>query len=138
MCDMYFEQLEKALAARGVPSRYIDRLIAELEDHRADVATERPDTAQLTAPLGWIRSRLGDEAAIVAQVIARPELRGHWSVLRASLNALRTYSQNWVADCDTCAIAGPLLVRWSASIACGTAVTAALLLAMAQSIALYV
>lgn len=138
MREPYFERIEAALAERGVSPCYVDRLIAELEDHCTDVAAERPDSAPRQSDPGWITSRLGAEAAIVAQVMSRRELHGGWSGLRRSLYALRAHSQGWVTHCETCAIAGPLLVRWSASIASGTAVTAALLFAMAQSIALNV
>ena len=136
MREPYFTRLEKLLAERGIAARYIDRLVGELEDHCADAAAEHHDaTDELRTP-EWIAGRLGSAATIAAQVAARPELRGRLDGLRAALRPLREHYAELAMANRSAAVAGAVLARWSASIACAAMITAALLLAMAQSIAL--
>ena len=137
MPEPYFERLRLKLAEQGVSARYIDRLVAELEDHCADVRAERSSALDDPATGCWIVDRLGDESVIAAQVTTRPELRGRLGGVRA---VLWPYQAQWAAVAAGYgdALAGSLVMRWSASIACGTMLTAALLLAMAQSLAINV
>jgi hypothetical protein len=136
MHERYFERLRTKLAERGISARYIDRLVAELEDHYADAAAERRGGAHAPMAQGWCRDRLGNEAAIVSQVLARPELRGRFCSFRAATRLLLARSAEVVVR-DAIVAESPIM-RWSASIASGTMITAALLLLMAQSITLSV
>jgi hypothetical protein len=136
--EPYFERLATNLAEQGVSARYIDRLVAELEDHCADAAAEQGIAACPATPSEWPRDRLGDAAAIVSQVVARPELRGRLSSCRVALRMLGSHGGGLAIRLGDTSMAGPVVMRWSASIACGATLTAALLLAMAQSIALNV
>ena len=121
MPDTGFDNLRDYLLTSGMSQRYVRRAVAELEDHCVDAAAERPDGAHAAGDRDWIRDRLGHEAAIVAEVLARPAIRGRFCGLRLALH------QGIVAEAP--------VMRWSASIASGAIITAALLLVMAQSIA---
>ena len=79
--------------------------------------------------------RLGSEAAIAAQVLARPELRGHWSSLRAllrHLHPLGVVGAQWSGS----AVAAPVIARWTASVSLGSLMTVATLFALARTITL--
>ncbi len=136
MREPYFARLEKLLADQGVAARYIDRLIGELEDHCVDASADAQDSADDFQTSVWISERLGSAAVIAAQVIARPELRGRLGGLRAALWPLKNQSAEFAMPMPGRAVTGAVLARWSASIACAAMITAAMLLAMAQSIAI--
>jgi len=136
MREPYFARLETLLAEQGVAAHYIDRLVGELEDHCADASADGWDSADGLPTSAWITQRLGSASTIAAQVVARPELRGILGGLRAALWPLKTQCAERVMSIPGSEVAGAALARWSASIACATMITAALLLAMAQSLAI--
>lgn len=136
MRNGHFERLRTILLDRGVSTRYADRLIAELQDHYTDAEAERLAAGESPAAAGLTACELlGADAAIAAQVLARPELRGHCSGLRAALRPmLATLVVNEAVAWP--GFSTPAVARWGASITFGSIVTFALLLLMAQTTAL--
>jgi hypothetical protein len=134
MPDRAFERLRTALLDRGLPNPYVERLVAELNDHFDDLAAERrsaglpPENAALLA-----RQLLGSDPFIVAQVMRRPELSDRWAGLRA---AWRVRRKGWTAEEAVLggALVAPALARWSLSIAFGALLTSVLLLTMAHAL----
>jgi hypothetical protein len=135
--DRHFEQLRTILYDRGVCARYANRLVAELEDHYADAEAEQlaagcsRDEARLT-----LTEQLGPSAAIAAEVLAHPELRGRCCGLRAVLRPMFSMLASTDRTTWDGVATAPAIARWSASITFGSMVTCALLLAMAQTMAL--
>lgn len=131
-----FSILRRSLDEQGVAKRYAERLITELREHRADLEEERLAAGDSVANAARrARQRLGCDAAIVAQVLARPELRGRWSGVRAALFARRpvcAVGAPWSAE----ALTAPAIARWTASVSLGSLLTVALLLVLARSITL--
>jgi len=134
--EPYFARLEELLVQQGVAARYIDRLVGELEDHCADASADGWSSANEPRTSAWITERLGSASTIAAQVVARPELRGRLGGLRAALWPLKAQCAELAMSIPGGAGSGAVLARWSASIACAAMITAAMLLAMAQSLAL--
>jgi len=134
MPDPGFGALRQALYEQGVAAGYADRLVTELREHRFDLEAEglavgeSPCKAALAA-----KQRLGSEAAIVAQVLVRPELRGTWSSLRAALRPLQLAFASGGTQWPAGTIAAPAVARWMASVSLGTLVTVAILFALAQT-----
>ncbi len=131
-----FSMLRRSLDEQGVARRYAERLITELREHRADLEEERlaaGDSAREAALRA--RQRLGCDAAIVAQVLARPELRGRWSGFRAALFARQPLGAVGAPSSGE-ALTAPVIARWTASVSLGSLLTVALLLALARSITL--
>lgn len=137
MPDIGFGALRQALYEQGVAAGYADRLVTELREHRRDLEAESlavgnsPSKAALCA-----KQRLGSEAAIVAQVLARPELRGPWSSLRAALRPLQLAFASGETQWPAGMIAAPAVARWTASVSLGTLITIAMLFALAQTTAI--
>ena len=130
--------LRTSLQDGGVSSAYIGRLLAELDDHYADL--ERDELAYgrepAAAAVAALR-RLGPQDTIAAEVLAKPELRSwpyRWpwlvSLLRPVMVLLLLPSLPILA----CADRGPAIARWGVSIGLGALLTGGLLLAMEQTI----
>jgi len=134
MPEPYFARLRLKLAEQGISARYIDRLVGELEDHAQDALTERRSDRIDRGSDSWLTERFGSDAVIVAQVLARRELRGRLCGFRIALRPLAQHVGSVHAVATGGALWMPTLMRWSASITCGSFVTAALLFAMARSI----
>jgi hypothetical protein len=120
MRDRQLESLRLELLKGGVIPFYVERTIAELGEHYADlesVALARGLTAEEAARVA--SNALGNERAIVAAILARPELL--------------TFSRRWprVANCLNSAAAigtlpglpllyciehRPELARWGAAV----------------------
>ena len=114
---------------------YISRLLAELDDHYADLEREERATGRepVVAAVEALR-RLGQQDAIAAEVLAKPELRSwpeRWpwivSLLRPVLLLLPAL------PVLACAGRGPAIARWSVSISLAALLTGGLLLVMARS-----
>lgn len=129
--------LKTSLCAGGVSPAYISRLLAELDDHYADLEREERATGRepAVASVEALR-RLGQQDAIAAEVLAKPELRSwpeRWpwivSLLRPVLLLLLLPALPVLA----CAGRGPAIARWSVSISRAALLTGGLLLAMARS-----
>ena len=133
MRDTRFERLQTALLDRGVPARYAERLIAELDDHYHDLESERRaagDSRRLAASRA--RRSLGSDRSIIAQVVARPELRGRWFGIRAALRLACASAESMPFGMSE----GAAIARWSASISLGMLMTVATLLVLARTVAI--
>lgn len=136
MPDIDFSTLRQGLYEQGVATGYAGRLVAELREHRADLEAERLAAGDSRAEAAVrARQRLGSDAAIVAQVLARPELHGRWSSLRAALRLLPCIGVTDVHGSGG-AVAAPALARWTASISLGALATVVMLFALARTIAI--
>ena len=129
--------LKTSLRAGGVSPAYISRLLAELDDHYADLEREERATGRepAVASVEALRRR-GQQDAIAAEVLVKPELRSwpeRWpwfvSLLRPVLLLLLLPALPVLA----CAGRGPAIARWSVSISLAALLTGGLLLAMARS-----
>lgn len=136
MPDIRFNALRRSLYAQGIATDYAERLVEELSEHRRDLEAERLAAGDLRSVAAErAMRRLGRDAAIVAQVMARPELYGRWSRIRAWLRPLQpfgTAGTHWSGG----AVAAPAIARWTASVSLGSLLTVATLFVLAQSIAL--
>ncbi len=130
--------LRTSLQDGGVSSAYIGRLLAELDDHYADLERDELTSGRepAVAAVAALR-RLGRQDTIAAEVLAKPELRSwpyRWpwlvSLLRPVMVILLLPSLPILACVDR----GPAIARWSVSIGLGALLTGGLLLAMAQTI----
>ena len=134
MPESGFSVLRRSLYERGVDAGYAERLLAELREHRVDLESEQLAAGDShTEAALRARRRLGSDAAIVAQVLARPELRGRWSSIRAALRPLKPFgavNDHWFGD----VAAPPAITRWTASVSLGSLMTVVMLFALAQSI----
>lgn len=135
MPDTGFSALRRGLYERGIASRYAQRLVAELREHRIDLEAERLAAGDSRAAAALhAKQRLGRDTAIVAQVLARPELRGRWAGVRAAVRPLQplgTVSGHWPDG----GLAAPAIARWTASVSLGSLATVATLFALARTIA---
>ncbi len=131
--------LKTSLRAGGVSPAYISRLLAELDDHYADLEREERATGRepAIAAVEALR-RLGQQDAIATEVLAKPELRSwpeRWpwfvSLLRPVLLLLLLLLP--ALPVLACAGRGPAIARWSVSISLAALLTGGLLLAMARS-----
>ncbi|MDH3418461.1 MAG: hypothetical protein OEM78_03240 [Gammaproteobacteria bacterium] len=136
MPDIDFSALRQRLYEQGVATGYAERLVAELREHRVDLEAERLVAGDSRAEAAVrARQQLGSDAAIVAQVLARPELRGRWSSVRAALRPLQSIGIAGVYGPGG-AVAAPALARWTASISLGAVATVVMLFALARTIAI--
>ena len=136
MPDIDFSALRQGLYEQGVATGYAERLVAELREHRVDLEAERLAAGDPRAEAAVrARQQLGSDAAIVAQVLARPELRGRWSSLRAALRPLQAIGVAAFMG-RAALVAAPALARWTASISLGALATVVMLFALARTIAI--
>jgi hypothetical protein len=131
MPDPGFERLRQGLLAGGISKTYIDRLTAELREHYLDLEADRRAAGETPIQAATAARRtLGNDAAIVLQVLTRPELRrpDHWVERLAG----------WVhVEADLLGpVTAPAIARWSASISLGAVLTVGLLFALARAIAI--
>lgn len=137
MRDRSFAALRQALYEQGIAAGYAQRLVTELREHRLDLEADCLASGDSRARAALqARQRLGSDAAIVAQVLARRELRGTWSSLRAALRPLQLAfagdEPQWPAGAGVVCV--PAIARWTASISLGALVTVAMLFALARTI----
>lgn len=130
--------LTTSLRDGGVSSAYISRLVAELDDHYADLEHEERATGRepAAAAVEALR-RLGRQDTIAAEVLAKPELRSwpsRWPWIVRLLRPVLLLLLLPAVPVLACAGRGPAIARWSVSISLGVVLTGGLLLAMAESI----
>ena len=130
--------LTTSLRDGGVSSAYINRLVAELDDHYADLEHEERATGRepAAAAVEALR-RLGRQDTIAAEVLAKPELRSwpsRWPWIVRLLRPVLLLLLLPAVPVLACAGRGPAIARWSVSISLGVVLTGGLLLAMAESI----
>ncbi len=130
-----FSALRQGLYEQGIATRYAERLVTELREHRVDLEAERLAAGDSRSEAALrANQRLGSDAAIVAHVLARPELRGRCSGVRAALRALQplgAVDAQWSGG----TVAAPVIARWTVSVSLGSLMTVAMLFVLAQSIA---
>src|SRR5690606_19344337 len=79
MPDRRFERLRLELLHAGIAPAYVERTVVELADHYEDLESAARDAGRDAEEAArWAKQALGSEAAILAAVLARPELRS-WS-----------------------------------------------------------
>lgn len=131
MPETRFEALRLELQKGGVAPFYVERTLIELEEHRIDL-----ENAALAAGLDphdaarLARESLGDEAAIAAAVLCRPELLA-FSVRYPRISS---YLQS-AAEIGTwpgrpllfCIEHRPDLARWGAAVGVATALVGSVL-----------
>jgi hypothetical protein len=128
MLEPALERLAAGLLAQGLPPDYVQRLLAELEDHFIDLEQEHRlagCSPQAAAAGAW--RTLGTDDVILAQVLVRPELSRHH---RGWLGEPSPPILLTVAYAD-----GHAIARWGASISLGGVLTASMLLLLASMIA---
>ena len=130
--------LTTSLRDGGVSSAYISRLVAELDDHYADLEHEERATGrEPAAAVVEALRRLGRQDTIAAEVLAKPELRSwpyRWPWIVRLLRPVLLLLLLPAVPVLACAGRGPAIARWSVSISLGVVLTGGLLLAMAESI----
>ena len=114
------ESLRLELLRCGVTPFYVDRTIAELGEHYADLETAALD-AGLSAEEAArsASSALGNERAIVAAILARPELltfSTRWPRVAHYLNSAATISTLPGLPLMFCIEHRPELARWGAAL----------------------
>ena len=129
--------LTTSLRDGGVSAAYIARLVAELNDHYADLEHEERAIGRepAVAAVEALR-RLGQPDTIAAEVLAKPELRSwpyRWPWIGRLLRPVLLLLLLPAVPVLACAGRGPAIARWSVSIGLGAVLTGGLLLAMAQS-----
>ena len=138
MPKVSLQSLRASLQDGGVSPVYINRLVAELDDHFADLEREeRASGSEKSAAAVEALRRLGQQDSIAAAVLAKPELRSwshRWPWLAGLVSHVLLLLLLPVVPVVACTQCGPAIVRWSVSISLGTALTGGLLLVMAQSI----
>lgn len=114
------ESLRLELLRCGVTPFYVDRTIAELGEHYADLESAALD-AGLSAEEAArsASSALGNERAIVAAILARPELltfSTRWPRVAHYLNSAATISTLPGLPLMFCIEHRPELARWGAAL----------------------
>lgn len=133
MPDRHFERLRSRLLDGGVSPRYADRLVTELYEHYCDLRNERTSAGDSSFSAGrQARSSLGSDAAILSEVLNRPELRGRWHDLRAALRFARASAGAITIG----AYGGAAVARWGLSISLGLVMTTTTLLVLAHAVAI--
>ena len=120
MRDGQLESLRLELLKCGVTPFYVDRTIAELGEHYADLQSAALD-AGLSAEEAArsASSALGNEGAIVAAILARPELltfSTRWPRVAHYLNSAATIGTLPGLPLMFCIEHRPELARWGAAL----------------------
>jgi hypothetical protein len=135
-----FEALRLELRRSGVAPFYIERTVSELAEHLADL-----ETAARAAGFGdaeaerVARTTLGDERAIAAAVLGRPELLA-WSTryprVAHCLHSAATISALPGLPIVYCIEHRPGIARWSAAFGIAVTIVGALMAALNSLIVL--
>ena len=133
MPEPRFQSLRTQLREGGVDGRYIERTIAELRDHYADI--ERSEIGRGISPqaaAAAAAAAIGDERTIAAAVLSRPELRQwtrRWPRAARLLHSTALVAVMPAVPLIYCACRRDVIVRWGASIGLASLLTLGLLLA---------
>lgn len=131
---MELDALLRDLLDGGVAPRYVSRLAAELEDHRADLEDEALARAATAAEAtAEARERLGDYTAIAAEFARRGELKSWVYDSPWLVSALRLAARTAVTSSRCLQAAGAALrtlARYGTAAAAAAFLTLALLWAM--------
>jgi hypothetical protein len=125
MPDPRFESLRLELLRSGVSPLYVDRTIAELGEHYADLEAAARAAGRSAAEAEWeARAALGNDRAIAAAVLAHPELltfSTRWPRVAHCLHSAATLGTIPGLPLMFCLEHRPELARWGAAV--GVAVT---------------
>jgi protein TonB len=135
---MELDALLRDLLDGGVAPRYVSRLAAELEDHRADLEQEALARAATAAEASAeARERLGDYTTIAAEFARHGELRSWVYDSPWLVSALRLLARTTVASSRCLRAAGAafnILARYATAGAAAAFLTLALLWAMQSAV----
>ena len=115
-----FEALRLELERRGTAPVYVERTLLELDEHFRDLADDaraaglEPGEAERRA-----RAELGDDAAIVAAVLARPELlvwSKRWPRVASCVHSAAVIGTIPGLPLVYCIAHQPGLARWGAAL----------------------
>jgi hypothetical protein len=119
MPERQFEALRLELLKGGVAPVHIERMITELTEHYSDLESAALASGRNAADAAaTARALLGDERAIAAAVLLRPELRA-WSERHPRL---AFYGALPGAPLMFCIEHRPELARWGASVGAATTI----------------
>lgn len=130
MPDREFQELEHRLLQGGIARTYVDRTILELQEHCADL-----EQAALAAGLSSVAARvtaraaLGNEQAISAAILARPELLAwnrRWPHVAACVSSVVFVGALAEAPFVFCFHRAPDILRWSVAGALAAVLVASL------------
>lgn len=134
-----FDRIRHELLAGGVAPRFVERTVLELEEHYADIAEDALAAgATPAAAARRAREALGREGAIVAAVLAQPELLGferRWPRSARWLRALAYAAVMPFVPVVYCAHHGGTIARWGASVSLSIVLTSALLFLLQSTLA---
>jgi hypothetical protein len=134
MADGQFESLRLELLRRGVSPLYVERTVVELTDHYADL-----ENAGLAAGLGAeeaarsARVALGNDRAIAAAVLARPELMSfssRYPRLAQCLHSAAEWGSLPGLPVLFCIEHRPELARWSLAVGAAAALMGSVMAAL--------
>lgn len=134
MRDQQLESLRLELLSSGVAPRYVERTIEELEDHYVDL-----ENAALACGLSLdeaarcAREALGGERALVAAILARPELltfSTRWPRVAHCLHSAATLGTLPGLPLLYCLEHRPELARWGAALGLATTLMGGILAAL--------
>lgn len=139
MPEPQFESLKLRLHAGGVARRYVERTLAELRDHYADIQqSELGRGASPAEAAAAARAAIGDERAIAAAVLARPELKvwaHRWPRAADVLRSTALIAAMPAVPVIYVACRGDAIARWGASVSLATLMTGTLLLVLQSLVA---
>lgn len=133
MPEPLFRNLQRELQRGGVGRRYIERTIAELRDHYADL--EQSEIGRGLSPQEAAASAaaaIGDEQTLAAAVLSRPELKQwshRWPRTARLIRSTALVVAMPAVPVLYCAYRRDVIVRWGASIGLASLLTVGLFLA---------
>jgi hypothetical protein len=139
MPEPQFEGLKRRLHAGGVSGRCVERTLAELRDHYADIRqSELGRGVSPAEAAAAARAAIGDERAIAAAILARPELKAwayRWPRTAGALRSTALIAVMPAVPVIYCAYRGDAIARWGASVGLATLMTGTLLLVLQSLVA---
>jgi hypothetical protein len=134
MPEPRFESLRLTLLRGGVAGAYVDRTVVELAEHYADLETAALAAGQTPAEAAATAlATLGDERAIAAAVLTRPELLA-WSTrhprIAHCLHSAATIGALPGVPLMFCIEHRPELARWGAALGVATTLMGSVLAAL--------
>jgi hypothetical protein len=126
-----FEALRLELRQGGVAPVYIERTILELNEHYADLKSAALAAGRSPAEAAEsARTTLGNERAIAAAILARPELlafSARWPRVAYCLHSAATIGALPGLPLVFCIEHRPELARWGAALSVATTLVAGIL-----------
>lgn len=133
MPEPRFDDLRRALERGGVGRRHIERTIAELRDHYADLQQDEIDRGLCARDAAAAAAAaIGEEETLAAAVLSRPELKcwsRRWPRTARMLQTTAFVAVMPAVPVLYCAHRRDVIVRWGASIGLASLMTVGLFLA---------